>query len=99
MCEVLSAASTMSVAGVIAILAIAGGVSANADPTYPQLIATKYSGNLPAGVRQPAPDYSFVDRTKLPVGAAILSAAKSHSGAVWVITNKGQFRSDPEGKN
>ncbi len=56
---------------------------------FPQLIAIKSGlSNLSA----PKPDFGFVDKTKLPMGAAILTAAKAKSGVVWVVTDKGAYR-------
>jgi len=62
--------------------------------TYPQLIANLYPAGvlLPAGVKRPAASYEFVDRTGLPAGAEITSAARTGQGAVWVVTNRGGFR-------
>jgi hypothetical protein len=62
--------------------------------TFPQLIATRYPAGtpLPAGVVKSAPNYDFVDHAKLPAGAAILSAARTANGAVWIVTDKGAFR-------
>lgn len=62
--------------------------------TYPQLLSTRYAKGdaLPADFRRPDPKYDFVDRTKLPAGATIRSAARAKSGIVWAITDKGGFR-------
>lgn len=62
---------------------------------YFQLIATRYpaGATLPADFSRPAHSYDFVAKDKLPSGAKILSAAKAAGGAVWVLTDKGPFRS------
>ncbi len=67
--------------------------------TYPQLIATRYPDrrHLPAGCAAPAPAYDFVDRSKLPAGAKLLSAARSAAGRVWVVTDGGAFAGGPDG--
>lgn len=64
-----------------------------ADDTYLQLIATRYAdrGKLPADFVEPVADYSFVDKSKLPAGAKVLSAAKADAAKVWVVTDKGTF--------
>lgn len=64
--------------------------------TFPQLIATRYptGATLPAEGMPPAPTYDFVDRTKLPTGAKLLSAAQTKSGAIWVLTDHGTFRAE-----
>lgn len=64
--------------------------------TYPQLLSTRYAKgtNLPDGIQRPPALYRFVDMAKLPAGAKLLSAAKSAKGAVWVVTDKGAFRSE-----
>jgi hypothetical protein len=61
-----------------------------ASTTYPQLIATRPADRE---VVSPAVAFDFVDRAKLPAGAKIRSAAKAANGAIWVITDKGVFRS------
>lgn len=62
---------------------------------FPQLISTRYATGdpLPAGVHTPTPAYNFVIASKLPTGAKILSAAHTRTGSVWVVTDKGNFRS------
>lgn len=67
--------------------------------TYPQLISTRYASGaaLPDGAQRPPALYRFVDTTKLPADAKLLSAAKSASGAIWVVTDKGAFRSEGDG--
>ncbi len=64
--------------------------------TYPQLIATSYPdrAKLPADFAKPTPAYDFADANKLPAGAKVLSAAKAVTGAVWVVTDRGAFRSE-----
>lgn len=68
--------------------------------TYPQLISTRYADakGLPADFAKPVPKFDFVDTSKLPEGSQVLSAAKSASGSIWVVTDKGAFRFAP-GKN
>jgi hypothetical protein len=67
--------------------------------TYPQLVATKYEHGeaLPEGVTRPEPTFDEVDRSKLPEGAKVLSAARSASGRLWVVTDVGSFRSTADG--
>src|SRR4029077_11189846 len=78
------------VAAVVFALASMGSVSAE---TYPQLISTRYSdrSKLPADFVTPPETYEFVDKAKLPQGAKVLSAAKSATGKVWIVTDKGTF--------
>lgn len=61
--------------------------------TFPQLIATRYPdrGKLPADFAVSAAAYDFVEKGKLPAGAKVLSAARSASGKVWVVTDRGTF--------
>src|SRR5579862_380045 len=63
-------------------------------PMYPQLTATSYptGAALPASVAKPTPAFDFVDRTKLPEGATIRSAARVPNGIAWIVTDKGSFR-------
>src|SRR5438128_12409255 len=63
--------------------------------TYPQLMSTKYAAGepLPADFRQPNLTYDFVDTSKLPAGVTIRSAAKARNGVIWVVTDRGPFRS------
>ncbi len=88
--------TAFAVAGVL--LTVAAISSAE---TYPQLIATKYAPNadLPADAHAPIPKYDYVDTAKLPAGPVILSAARAFNGAVWVVTDRGAYRSEPGGKN
>jgi hypothetical protein len=84
-----------------ALLAAAALVRAqpSAAGGYPQLISTQYPDRtkLPAGFAAPAPAYDFVDRAKLPAGAKLLSAARSATGKVWVVTDKGTFSRGADG--
>ena len=66
---------------------------------YPQLLAIRYpkGAKLPDGIQPPTPAFDFVDKTRLPADAKVLSAAKSTTGQVWTITNKGAFRSAAAG--
>jgi Two component regulator propeller len=95
--SILSALGAASVT--TAAIVCASGVSAAAPHTYPQLMASKYPAGLPAGVTQPKPDFSFVDASKLPGGATILSAAHGRNGSLWVLTNKGSFKTGKDGKD
>jgi hypothetical protein len=67
--------------------------------TYPQLLSTQYTdrGKLPADFGAPKAGYDFVDAGKLPAGAKVLSAAKSSTGKVWVVTDKGTFTATADG--
>jgi hypothetical protein len=67
--------------------------------TYPQLISTRYRdrNKLPADAVAPASAYDFVDKSKLPAGAKLLSAARSATGKVWVVTDKGAFSATADG--
>ena len=62
---------------------------------YPQLISTRYAigAQLPEGVKPPTPAFDFIDKAKSPAGVNILSAAKSVTGKIWVVTDKGAYRS------
>lgn len=85
----------MRLALAAAVLLLAAPVLAQKSPmTYPQLISTRYTdrSQLPPDFQKPTPDFRFVDRTKLPSGATILSAAKAANGVIWVVTDKGAFR-------
>ena len=66
---------------------------------FQQMISVRYprSAALPQAANPPAPPvFDFVAAAKLPPGVQILSAAKAASGVVWVITDKGVFRSEGE---
>jgi hypothetical protein len=67
--------------------------------TYPQLISTRYPDRhkLPKDFAAPVPVYDFVDSSKLPGGAKVLSAARSTAGKIWVVTDKGAFSSSANG--
>src|SRR4051812_23386903 len=84
-----------------ALLALLGAaVPALAQPgpagTYRQVIATRYPDRerLPAGALPPTPTYEFVDRTRLPPDAKVLSAARTPGGTIWVVTDKGAFAAE-----
>jgi hypothetical protein len=64
--------------------------------TYPQLIATCYPAGtpLPAGIKPPTPNTDYVDRTKLPASAVVLSAARTANGTVWIVTTQGAIRAE-----
>src|SRR5258705_9269592 len=67
--------------------------------TYPQLTSTRYPDldHLPADFKKPERTrYDFVDLTKLPPGAKILSAARAANGLVWLVTDRGAFRSEKD---
>src|SRR4051794_38046215 len=70
-----------------------------AADTYPQLISTQYPNRakLPADFAEPVSDYSFLDKAKLPAGAKLLSAANAGDGKIWVVTDKGAFRTGADG--
>src|SRR5262245_12526306 len=67
--------------------------------SYRQLLATRYEqGETPPSfTARPARSFDFVDRARLPQGASVLSAARAASGRVWVVTDRGAFRSSGEG--
>jgi hypothetical protein len=83
---------------VVAITVLVPGRLALAG-TYPQLISTQYPdrNKVPADGAAPAPGYDFVDKSKLPAGAKVLSAARSAAGTVWVVTDRGAFAGSAEG--
>src|SRR5437868_2734872 len=63
--------------------------------TFTQLIATRYptGATVPAEGAPPAlPTYDFVDKTKLPTGAKLTSAARLGRETTWVLTDKGAFQ-------
>jgi len=65
--------------------------------TFLQLIATRYpkGASLPAEGMPPALSANgFVDKALLPPGARVLSAAQGTGGAIWIITDRGAFRSE-----
>jgi len=66
-----------------------GGAAAH----VPQLTASAPTALKPLT----PPTYDFVDKAALPQGAKILSAAKARNGVVWVVTDRGAFRSGPNG--
>ena len=78
---------------VLLMLTLHAGAQAPAQ-TYPQLIATLYPTGTPApsSGNMPAADYAFVERTLLPEGAVITSAARTRQGEEWVVTDRGSFR-------
>ena len=93
-------AMVLAVGGAMTSLATSATAAPQAQP-FPQLVGEKFRNGvaLPEGVQEPAPTYDFVDKTKLPAGAVITSAAKSGNGALWAITSTGAFRSGPHGQN
>jgi hypothetical protein len=67
---------------------------------FQQLVSTRYplGVNPPASAIPPAtPRFDFVDSSRLPAGAKIRSAARAANGVVWVITDKGGYRSASDG--
>lgn len=77
---------------VVLAVAMDSAGSARAQP-FPQLLSTRYTdrANLPADFAVPQPRYDFVDAAKLPSGAKLLSAARSASGVIVIVTDKGAF--------
>jgi hypothetical protein len=80
----------------ISVVLVTAALAADPGPeaaTYPQLAATRYfdRAGLPADFARPSPRFDFVDRSKLPAGASILSAAQSTTGHVWVVTDQGVY--------
>jgi len=73
--------------------------STSGGDSFPQLISTQYpqGAPLPDGIVRSNPRFEEVDRSKLPAGASVRSAARSASGRFWVLTDRGLFRSTPEG--
>ncbi len=78
---------------VVAVVVVLGQGPLALARVYPQLISIQYAdrSKLPADFAVPAPAFDFVDQTKLPAGARVRSAAKSASGKIWVVTDKGAF--------
>jgi hypothetical protein len=78
----------------LCMLTMLPALAQNNPKTYPQLISTRYPTGqpLPADYQPPTPHYDFVDKSKLPSGAQILSAAKAQNGIIWIVTDKGIFR-------
>ncbi len=60
---------------------------------FPQLLAVKTGLE---NATAPKADFTFVAKAKLPNGATVLSAAKAKSGAIWIVTDKGAYRSQGE---
>jgi ligand-binding sensor domain-containing protein len=62
--------------------------------TFPQLISTRYEAGrgVPAEARKPAPAVTDVGTNKLPEGERVISMAKSASGRVWLLTDRGLYR-------
>jgi hypothetical protein len=64
--------------------------------TFPQLISTQYAKGaaLPDGVVKPVAELDDVDKTKLPEGVkAIRATAMTRGGRLWILTDRGAFRS------
>ena len=86
----------MSLAPLIGLFAgtIQAGVESEQKPrtvaTCRQLISSRPAGR---DASRPSPAFDFVDQAKLPAGARILCAAQAAGGAIWVVTDKGAFRS------
>jgi hypothetical protein len=83
----------------VVVVSVLGPAHLALADTYPQLISTQYSdrSKLLADVAAPAPAYDFIDKSKLPAGARVLSAARSAAGIVWVVTDKGAFAGSKNG--
>ena len=66
--------------------------------TYLQLMSTRYEAGASklADFARPVARFDFVAAEKLPAGARVLSAARSAGGRVWVVTDRGAFRSSGE---
>src|SRR5262245_34669685 len=66
---------------------------------YQQLLSSRYTdlSRLPADSQKPVPTYDFVRRDQLPASQKVQSAARAASGVVWVVTDRGAFRSDKAG--
>jgi hypothetical protein len=86
--------TSMIAAAFTAYMLLAANGDTKSLTSFPQLISTQYETGtpLPADAQRPAPAFDFVDRSLLPTGAAVLSAAKAASGAVCVVTDRGSFR-------
>lgn len=78
----------------IALTALPASAQRNRN-TYPQLLSTRYETgqNLPPDYRAPVANYDFVAKDRLPADVKILSAARAKNGLVWVVTDRGVFRS------
>ncbi len=67
--------------------------------TYPQLISEQFDkrGALPEEARRPAIALEQIDPAKLPAGAKVTATARSASGQIWLLSDKGAFRSKAAG--
>ena len=67
--------------------------------TFPQLISVQYDKRaaLPDEARRPAVALADVDMSKLPNGAKVTATAKTGGGRIWLLTDKGPFRSSATG--
>jgi hypothetical protein len=66
---------------------------------YPQLISTQFDKRsaLPDGARKPPGVLEDIDTTKLPEGAKVIATARAASGRIWLLTDRGAFRSTGAG--
>lgn len=78
-----------------AIVVLSGSASSTEKPkTYPQLISiVKENPSVKDTSLLAQKSFSFVNSDRLPSGAKVLSAAKAASGVVWIVTDKGSFKS------
>jgi hypothetical protein len=67
--------------------------------TFLQLVSTIYvqGSPSPAELARPARTFPFVLAEKLPRNGKLLSAARSASGRLWLVTDRGAFRSSADG--
>jgi hypothetical protein len=81
------------------VIAVLGRCQFALADTYPQLISTQYPdrNKLPADFAAPVSAFDFVDKSKLPASAKLLSAARSAGGKIWIVTDKGTFAGDAAG--
>ncbi len=67
--------------------------------TFPQLVSTQFDrkGALPSGAEKPRIVLEPIDRRALPQGAVVRQTAKAAGGRVWILTDRGAFRSTTTG--
>jgi Two component regulator propeller len=77
--------------GIVSSLARAG--------TFPQLVSTRYdrNGPLPSGAEKPRVVLEEADPRSLPEGAVVRATARAAGGRVWILTDRGPFRSTATG--
>src|ERR1700745_2964531 len=73
-----------------------GAQGSRQEPTYLQLFSTCYPTPkpFPEGIARPRPIYDFVDKSKLPAGAKLSSAARTRNGVIWIVTDSGAYFSE-----